>query len=140
MYGMKKDRPDSSRRVDIRYPDSVRKRESVNQLLLTDELEEIRYDDLRFLKILSRTYKAIDPDHFKKYNAVIIEVDDDISTFRMINKIRSHHEKMVYLIPVFLLGLDDENHVLVHISDGILTSLTNLEGASYKTKKILSRI
>lgn len=139
MFEMKKNRPEISRKVNISYPDSDRKR-YLNQMLISDDMEEIRFDDLKFLKVSSRMYKAIDPDHFREYDAVIIEADDDISTFRLINKIRSHQEKKIYLIPVFLLGLEDEEHVLVHISDGLLTTLSNLEGASYKTRKIQSRM
>lgn len=139
MFEMKENKSIHPRKVDIRYPENDRKR-YLNQRLVSDEWEEIRSDELSFLRVSSRIYKNANIDHIKEYDAVIIEVYDDITAFRMIDKIRSHNEKKIYLIPVFLFGLEEDKHVLVHISDGLISTLSNLEEASHRTRKILSRI
>lgn len=103
--------------------------------------QKIIHDDLTFLKvdpIESFDMKWLEND---KVDAIIIEYRKDLSVLRLINDIRSHNNKEVYLIPVFLYKIHGEtNPTVSQLTDGEITNLSNLNPIADITKKIKSRL
>lgn len=101
---------------------------------------KIIHDDLTFLKV--DPLESFDMKWLEngKVDAIIIEYRKSLSVLELINDIRSHNSKEVYLIPVFLYKIHGEtNSAVSELADGEITNLSNLNPIADITNKIKSR-
>lgn len=105
----------------------------------TDTKDTIKFDNLNFLRI--RPNSEFDADCLEDFDAVIIEYLNHNNVLEIINAIRSHSEKKIYITPVFLLNeagnMDD---AIIALANGVIDNLTNLDSAASVTRKIYSRL
>ncbi|GAA5520279.1 hypothetical protein LQ318_01020 [Aliifodinibius salicampi] len=102
--------------------------------------QELVHDDLTFLKV--DPLESFDMKWLEngKVDAIIIEYRKALSVLEFINDIRSHNNKEVYLMPVFLYKIHGETDPAVsQLADGEITNLSNLNPLADIAKKIKSR-
>jgi hypothetical protein len=103
--------------------------------------QKIIHDDLTFLKVDPLGIFDIQRLENEKADAVIIEYRKDLGVMALINEIRSHNHKEVYLMPIFLYKIHGEvNPAISQLADGEITNLTKLTPIADITKKIKKRI
>lgn len=103
--------------------------------------QKIIHDDLTFLKV--DPLESFDMKWLEngKVDAIIIEYRKDLSVLELINNIRSHNNKEVYLMPIFLYKIHGEtNPVVSQLADGEVTNFSNLNPIADITKKIKNRL
>lgn len=103
--------------------------------------QQLIHDDLTFLKV--DPLESFDMKWLEsgKVNGIIIEYRKDLSVLELINDIRSHNNKEVYLMPVFLYKIHGEtNPAISQLADGEITNLSNLNPIADITKKIKNRL
>ena len=104
----------------------------------TESKNRIRFDNLNFLRI--DPSKPFNTDRLEEYDAVLIQYSNRIDIQRIIGAIRSHNEKSIYLLPVFLLSMaENMDSTTVELADGVVSNSTNLDSAAAITHKIKSR-
>lgn len=104
----------------------------------TESKNRIRFDNLNFL--LLDPSKPFNTDRLEGYDAVLIQYSNHIDIQRIIDAIRSHNEKAIYLIPIFLLSMaENMDSTTVELADGVVSNSTNLDSAAAITHKIKSR-
>lgn len=103
--------------------------------------QKIVHDDLTFLKVDPFEFFDMKWLENGKVDAVIIEYRKALSVLELINDIRSHNNKEVYLMPVFLYKIQGEtNSVISQLADGEITNLSDINPLADITKKIKSRL
>lgn len=101
--------------------------------------QKIKHDDLVFMKIQDRSPLYL--PQLKSYDAVIIEYSDELATRKMVNKIRCHNSEAIYLIPLFVYKIyDDETKSRHPLIDGTINSMNNLGKVAELSRKIKSKM
>lgn len=101
--------------------------------------KKIEHEDLVFLKIKDRSPLYL--PQLKSYDAVIIEYSEELATSNVINKIRNHNLESIYLIPLFVYKIyDDQSKSGNTLIDGTVNSLNNLDKVAEITRKIKSKM
>lgn len=101
--------------------------------------ETITYDQLLFAKLSSKT--SFDIKDLYEVDGVIIEYTDHQSVLKLIDTIRSHQDKAIYLLPVFLSRFHREsNKNIARFADGVIKDLSDLSEIGDITHQIKERI
>lgn len=103
--------------------------------------QKIVHDDLTFLKVDPLGAFDIQWLENDQTDGVIIEYRKDLSVMELINEIRSHNHKEVYLMPIFLYKMHgEENPAVSQLADGEITNISNLAPIADITRRIKKRI
>lgn len=101
--------------------------------------QTISHEDLDFMKIQDRSPLYL--PQLKSFDAVIIEYSNHLATEEMVKKIRCHNMEAVYLIPIFVYKIYEEESANRNpLIDGTIHSLNNLAKVAEITRKINNKL
>jgi hypothetical protein len=101
--------------------------------------ETMVHDEVTFAKVEPGDSFAI--DELMKVDAIIIEYCDRYSVLELINKIRSHEDEAIYLMPIFLYKFYREFYEdIARFADGTVNNLSDLSEIAEITMRIKERL
>lgn len=101
--------------------------------------KKIKHEDLAFLKLQDRSQVYL--PQIKSYDAVIIEYSYELATMEIIKKIRCHNNELIYLIPLFVYKMYDDDSGSKHpLIDGVIHSMSRLDRVAEVTRKIKNKM
>lgn len=105
----------------------------------TESIERIEHKELVFAKLQPHT--PVDVKDLQAYDGLIIEYTNRQSVFDLINRIRSHEDEEVYLLPIFLSKFFREpNQNVARLVDGTIPDTSDLAPIAAKTHQIKDRL
>ncbi len=101
--------------------------------------KKITHEDLVFMKIQDRSPLYL--PQLKSFDAVIIEYSNQLATKEIVKKIRCHNMESVYLIPIFVYKIyEEESGAQNPLIDGTIHSLNNLAKVAEVARKINNKL
>jgi hypothetical protein len=101
--------------------------------------QKISHEELVFLKIQDRSPLYL--PQLKSFDAVIIEYSNQLATEEIVKKIRCHNMESVYLIPIFVYKIyEEETGTRNPLIDGTIHSISNLAQVAEITRKIKNKL
>lgn len=102
---------------------------------LSDELDIRIYEGLRFLVV--KDYELVAYDDLKKADALVIEFISTQDTIGLLRMIRTHVERSIYLMPVYLSRVNEVSDMIIRsLIDGRVANLDKLEEVAERAAKI----
>jgi|GEM_PF-2224590 hypothetical protein len=102
---------------------------------LADDLDIRILKGLRFLVV--KDYELVAYDDLNKADALVIEFISVQDTTGLLKMVRTHADRAVYLMPVYLSKVSEVNDMIIEsLIDGRLTNLDKIEEVAERAAKI----
>lgn len=104
-----------------------------------DELDIRVHNGIRFFVV--KDYELVTTDELKKVDAIVIEYISEHDSLSLIRMIRTHVERKVYLLPIFIVRASEfQSPMISSLIDGRLSSLDKLDTPSSIASAIIHRM
>lgn len=102
---------------------------------LADELDIRVHEGLRFLVV--KDYELVAYDDLKKADVLVIEFISIQDTTGLLKMIRTHADRAVYLMPVYLSRVNEISDMIIKtLIDGRVSNLDKLDEVAERAGKI----